>query len=797
MRMNKWLACALVTLTSGCPDIKTDPDETAADPVVEFDPSRSVVPFPNNLLINQADGKVNVPPGCNESAASKGTREGVLNKLDGFGTFETAMSITLTKPVDMASLTADNVLLFKVTQDPSTSMPIPVVLRPSMTIRYANQTKNADNTLTCDTPNPVDSLVIIPRIPLDQKSTYIVALKTGIKSADGADFVPSFTWSLVRQQENPVTLDDAGNVISDRTPLDPTTETGLASLKGIDLLWKAHNPVLAFLGAKGIDRNDVLLGWSFKTQTVQDALDRTVAGTPLTLLNDVAVTGPADAVPVPLSIGQAGGVQMFRDMGMFPYEICDTGAGATAPAEPNNARCFLKVNLGFSALSAATMTSITSCNDATLCGQVFAAGTAFCQIAGCANVGDILVGRVRSPQFQSEGANTAVPAKPVPGPWADPIKPTKVKDEQLNAFIVIPAAAAPLAGYPTALFQHGLGQSSSNLFAIGGNLAGAGFASIAINAVAHGDRRVQNNNTATGCTPSPLGAQCFAGFLSPDLGATRDNIRQTVVDHNQVLASLKKCTGATCGTLVVDPAHIVYIGQSLGGILGGVTTVSNPDIKASVLNVPGVGWADIFENTQTLDIRCTLVDGLIDGGILMGDKRDTKNTPTPADDTGLCTTDAWKTQPGYAQFSAIGRWVLDPADPANFSTRLVGGMPSRKFLIQMVMGDAVVPNIATQNLAALTGRMASQARKNASLAATPSDGITMTMPASKFYIYTSSPPDAATMFPGNTYGHGSLLSPSASVAGGQCNPATGASCDGVLATVQMATDAITYLNVNK
>jgi len=81
--MNKWLACALVTLTSGCPDIKTDADETAADPVVEFDPSRSVVPFPNNLLIDQATQKVNVPPGCNESAASKATREAVLNKLDG------------------------------------------------------------------------------------------------------------------------------------------------------------------------------------------------------------------------------------------------------------------------------------------------------------------------------------------------------------------------------------------------------------------------------------------------------------------------------------------------------------------------------------------------------------------------------------------------------------------------------------------------------------------------------------------------------------------------------------------
>ena len=136
--MNKWLACALVTLMSGCPDIKTDADETSADPVVEFDPSRSVVPFPNNLLINPATGKVNLPAGCNETASTKGLREGVLNALDGFGTFETAMSVTLTKPIDMASVTADNILLYKST-DP-TGAAIPIVVRPGSSIRFANQT---------------------------------------------------------------------------------------------------------------------------------------------------------------------------------------------------------------------------------------------------------------------------------------------------------------------------------------------------------------------------------------------------------------------------------------------------------------------------------------------------------------------------------------------------------------------------------------------------------------------------------------------------------------------------------
>lgn len=796
--MNKWLACALVALTSGCPDIKTDPSETAADPIVEFDPSKSIVPFPNNLLISQTTGKVTLPAGCNESASSKALREGVLNQLDGFGTFETAMSVTLTKPIDMASITASNILLFK-SSDP-TGAAIPVVVLPGSSIRYANQTKNADGTLTCDTPNPIDSITIVPRVPLEQKTTYIVALTSGLKSTEGEDFVASFTWSLVRQQENPVTVDDNGVVVSDRTPLDPSSETGLASLLGIDLLWKAHEPVLKFLEqAKQINRDDVLLAWSFKTQTTQDALDPTVAGTPGAMLNDVPVTGPIDVATAPVSVG--GSVAQARAANVFPFEICDTGAGAVGP-EPNDVQCFLKVQLGL--LGA-------SCTDATTCGPAYVAGTSRCGLFGCSNVNDVLSGRVRSPQFQTERPNAFDANKPIPGSWGDPVKPAKVKDEQLSALIFIPTGTPPAAGWPTAIFQHAISGSNSNILVIGGQLAkdpdgggaGTGFASIAINAVAHGDRRVQISNTGVCATP-PLATSCFAGFLSPDLGATRDNIRQTVVDHHQLVAALKKCTGGAnnCGSFVVNPAQIVYIGQSLvGGNIGGITASVSADIKASVFNVSGVGWADTFENTETLDIRCTLVDGLIDAGTLVGAKRDTMGTATESDDTGLCIGQEWKTQPGFRQFAAIGRWVLDPADPANFVQRLVGNMGAKKFLLQQVDGDKVTPNLTTMNEAALTGRTASAAKANTALTPTPTPAVTAAMPASKYLTYATLPPNLGAGFPGNTYSHTSLLSPAASVnatsPADQCTPGTPQFCDGVLATGQIVVDAITYLQLNK
>jgi len=215
--MNKSLACSLVLLfAAGCPSIETDGPEGSTPPVVEFDPGNKIIPFPNNLLLDPATGKVNLPASCNESATAKGLREGVLNTLDGFGTFEGAINVTFSEAFDMATL-ADNILVYKRAdrgEAVADSEPIPaagLVLVPNMTTRFD---------AACANPTMVNQLTIIPRAPLDQKSTYVVALKSGIKTAAGPDFTASFTWSLVRQPSNPVTVVD-GDVVSDRTPLNP------------------------------------------------------------------------------------------------------------------------------------------------------------------------------------------------------------------------------------------------------------------------------------------------------------------------------------------------------------------------------------------------------------------------------------------------------------------------------------------------------------------------------------------------------------------------------------------------
>ena len=793
---NKWLAPFLVSGllvgAAGCPDVQVDPGEGVDDtptggPIVEFDPSNKIIPFPNNLLLDPATGKVNLPMSCNESAASMATRVGVLNKLDGFGTFETVMTVTFTEPVDLTTV-APNVVLYKRTTgtmavDPTSATPIPVVAVASMTQRFD---------LSCMNPAIVAQVILVPRVPLEQKSTYVVALKSGIKTAMGAAYGASFTWSLVRQEQPLVTFVDPTcvpnttspcAVASDRTPLDPSNPEDLASLNGIGLLQGAHAKAMTFLRGASIATEDVLLAWEYNTQTTTDPLDPAVAGSPAAMaaMTGHVLNGIASAGSTPLRANAGADGQTFL-RGALPAGSCQIDGGPLP----------------------------------------------------CQAVGEVLAGAVVANQFQSDTPNAFDATKPIPGQWTPPNTPTVVKTENLSALITVPAAPCAAAGCPTIIFQHGLGSSRTSMFAIASQFAGAGFATVSIDAVAHGSRaRRISSDAAKGCAdaagpparPNPSDdPQCYALFLSPNLGATRDNIRQSMTDLHSTIASVKACGTTACGLLKVDPTKIVYAGISLGGIMGSAVAATNPDIKAAALNVPGVGWVDILENTQTLAIRCSLVDGLIGAGILTG-------MPSSAGAGALCLTDEWKTQPGYRQFSAIGRWVLDPADPANFTRKLA----AKRFLIQEVVGDLVVPNVATDNEAALTGLMAATADKyfpvctagvraglacgsdaqcpggTCALQQPPSAAITTMPMTNKFTKHVTLAPDAATSFAGNIFGHASLLRPpgrcsvTMTTVCGEPGKATGcpateicaSSPDGNLGTARLQTDLITFLVLNR
>lgn len=770
----KWLACLALTL-GACPSVTVDDNEIQEQPTVEFDPSNKIIPFPNNLLLDPATGKVNLPEQCNESATSAATRA-QLNKLDGFANYQTTLNVTFTEPVDLASL-PNRVLLYQrvragTTLDPLVARPIPVVPVPSQTVRYTNQA----DIKACTDPVMVDQITFVPTVALEQKSTYTVALLDGIKTADGDTLTASFTWSLIRHPQPVVVFDAEGNVIENRTPLDPNDPADVVTLAGVDLLWKAHFNALSFLAGTGREPEEILLAWEFNTQTVTDPMDPAVAGSPasmkttLPLLGNVAITALA------------------ANRGVLPWSQC---AGGDSDTE-----CFLKILLG---------------------AGNYAVGDATCAVAGCAAIDDVLSSVLLSKQFQADVPNTTYTgtgAQPIPGAWSDPLKPTVVHDTtnpnptlndyqaKLGALVIIPAGAVPSAGFPVVIFQHRIGGARGEMLGVAGGLASQGFAVIGIDAVNHGTRAVRiSNATADGCgdvntgIPGPRDdrgpdptvlSDCYAPALSPDLAATRDSFRQTALDIQQLVTSLKACGTTACGKLKVNIANIFYLGHSLIGGNLGTLAIPFSDLQASVLNAPGAGWLDVIENTDATELfQCPLVDALIDAGFLMGAKYDENAM------TGLCTTDAWKTMPGYRQFAGIGRWLLDTADPANFGSR----MATKLTLIQKVIPDELVPNPTTDNFGSLSGQLRGDAScgtytdlGGAGIEFLPSSAILATPTESMFLDYTTFAPGSPQCPPGNTYGHGSLLRPYPSVTGSACNPSTGASCDGAFATQRLQTD---------
>jgi alpha-beta hydrolase superfamily lysophospholipase len=736
------LASVLVIFASGCPDIKQDPGEgqgeIKAGPTVEFDPASSVVPFPNNLVLNPTTGKVSLPSQCNEGPAQIALRTQVLNKLDGFGTYEVGIQATFSTAVDPASLAGNMILLqrTKAGAPVTNPQPIMVALIPGKTLRFDSN---------CAMPSPIDAVTIVPRIPLDQKSTYTVAILKGVKTADGKDFEPSFTWALVRQSTDPVTLDASGNVVTESTPLDPGGDANLngipdlTELKGLDLLWKAHAKALAFLEANGhADRSAILLAWEFNTQTTTDQLDPTVTGSPAAMAPSNPLLATATVIP----------------SGLTPRQFID-GAYVKLGIRPD-----------------------------------LASADALCAQLGCDNVGDVLGAGLGAPSYQVLQHNPFSNANDIPGAWDDPVHPTSQGGTVIKTVAFIPAGTPPANGWPVIVFGHGLGSRKESLFVFAPQLASAGFASVAIDFVDHGDRAIRTSSAAAlGCADPAVGvppepsshAQCYAPFLSTDLGGTRDNFRQSVLDIQRLVKALKACGTTACTAnapnFQLDGTKLEYTGISLGGILGSTAVATTADLKAAVLNVPGVGWGDILENTETLEIRCTLVDALIDAGVLTGTKWNFSTTAP----TGTCATQDWQTQAGYQQFRGAARWVLDPSDGANFTRMLA----TRRILIQEVVGDQVVPNIATENEGKLVALTPAAASVNPGTGAAPSTALTAMPMANHWLQYTDVA--AASPFPGNTYEHASLLRPSTKGGPGA----------GSLGTQQLQTDAIFFLFANK
>lgn len=788
-----WVLAA-AGLIACAPTAEIDPEETTENlrglnpPVVAFDPTTGVIPVPNTLgLVDTDTFRLDIPASCGESPTEVLIRTTILNTLNGWpATRPQPIDIPLTAPVDLASVPTSVLVFDLLTAAPVAYTPLAATV----------DVTDAD----CNVVGQAPILRLLVTQTLEPGTAYGVVILDGLLTESGVPYEASTFWNLVRQAENPVGVDikedgsgiatgvdSSGNVVTfdvlkNATPFDPSVPEEASAILGVNTLWQYHNePLLP--GAPGflpgvelglaqagtvVSREQILHAFLFITQDPVGVFDPDNPMSPLT-----EVSGAAPSVLVPFS---------------------PDGNPANAPTAPEVIEGTL-CGLQGAPAPCGICDFDPADNGATDDTQLP------CWAAGQANVF-----QMSSPSFLTSTGG------PIPGGWTDPYVPMKTGDVVLNGLYFAPNGAAlggtPADGWPVVVFGHGLTRSRFDIIPLVAQLNRAGIAVAAIDFPLSGDPdqggRAIQISTEGACAGDPdtsLNSECYAAIVGPDLAASRDYVRQGIIDNLQLVEMLKfcaddanDCSDATFSTDIdIDPTKIGYIGQSLGGIVGTSIAAVSEDIRASVLNVAGTEWVSILENSEEPRIICPLIQLLATpvtmGGfgvisVPLADIECDPESDTPPDPT------TWNFDPGYQAFVLIAQWILDPGDSIQLARGLADGDDA--ILLQQVDGDNVIPNVSTARLAAeLLGIDAATAASTSP--AMPSTGIvdmTGTAPGeSLLYV------NYADVVGSIGYCHGSLFSP----ADEDCDPLRPPNVPkpgGNVGTAIMQTDAITFLNLN-
>ncbi|MCF6209000.1 MAG: hypothetical protein L3J61_06445, partial [Ghiorsea sp.] len=154
--------------------------------------------------------------------------------------------------------------------------------------------------------------------------------------------------------------------------------------------------------------------------------------------------------------------------------------------------------------------------------------------AAVTNIGTVVVGTANLPYYL-DAPTPANPLGPVTGSFTIPNPlspiPTLKSTQSVSYLLSILVGGGP---WPVVIFQHGFTVDKSVMFGVANTLASAGFATIAIDAVLHGDRTfgldLVNNTTGDAGPDGTVDASGQHYLNLTSLLTSRDNIRQSVID---------------------------------------------------------------------------------------------------------------------------------------------------------------------------------------------------------------------------------------------------------------------------
>ncbi|MBI2058864.1 MAG: hypothetical protein HYT87_03760 [Nitrospirae bacterium] len=281
--------------------------------------------------------------------------------------------------------------------------------------------------------------------------------------------------------------------------------------------------------------------------------------------------------------------------------------------------------------------------------------------------------------------------------------------EAIPFLLALPKDPAALGGLPILIYQHGLNAGRSQVLSCANTYARAGYATIGVDAIWHGDRAGEKTDAVHNFSGAPgpdgladandFGASVnlfdFAGDPEQGIGPfdgryVRDNFRQAIIDLTELarllrhgdLSAIAKSSPAFAG-LDFDTRHIVYTSESFGSVLGASVVTVSPDLAGAVLSVAGGGVflpmysaSPLFAGMLSPFIR-SIFDPYIDVS-------DPASLPAEAQ-RSLSLLDA----------------AISPGDPLSFAPLIAER--KRNVLVLQARSDELIPNQATELLARAMG----------------------------------------------------------------------------------------------
>ncbi len=482
-----------------------------------FDPANGKIPANNDLLFTgSTDGTLNIP---NPSSNPLITQ---INQLDGFSTSNPIIA-DFGMALDPASvIVGDSVHVYEITK---AGAAITGVVRELTNAELIVRILGDD----------AKSLALIPFPPLKENTSYEVVLTNKIKGTDGNPAQSASAYSLARSS---VALTG-----SDFEALEPLRQ----HIGNMELI----------ANSQGVLSKDIVLTWSFTTQSITAVLDgvaSTATASPLVMVNTTLNTSVFQPAIDYEGLAFSGVADVHLGTLDIPYylEVPST----ENPTAPLNG--FWKGAGG----TPLTRFNITPTKNSTLTIPVM---------------------------MTTPNSNSG-----------------RVK---------------PSSGWPLVIYQHGITRMRSDMLIYADNLAKAGFAVIAIDLPLHGvpeilgdgstpnpfhasntafpndiepsfDVDYQNNETSA---PGPDGKVDSSGahYLNfQSLLTSRDNTRQGVSN----LLVLRRSLGSIAD---IDTSKVSFIAHSLGGIVGvpylGVETMPTP----TALVTTGASISTIVRDSKT------------------------------------------------------------------------------------------------------------------------------------------------------------------------------------------------------